>query len=167
MTRRRVRGHGEGTISRRKDGRWEVRYQVGVDGHGKRIRRTAYARTKREALRKLDDMRAQLREHGRVASAGRMRFGDFLDVWLKVKQGELRESPAGSISFATVTGRSPGQCPCPLRTWLLPGRWPAGSRIMLWSRLIAWAPTPPLVPLASIWRGYGARSSSASILAVC
>lgn len=41
------RGHGEGTISKRRDGRWEARVDLGwMDG--KRVRRTFYGSTRNE-----------------------------------------------------------------------------------------------------------------------
>ncbi|PZR80386.1 MAG: hypothetical protein DLM65_08085 [Candidatus Aeolococcus gillhamiae] len=48
---RRTRANGEGTVSRRQDGRWEARVFVRQDGRW--VRRALYAKTKAEASRKL------------------------------------------------------------------------------------------------------------------
>lgn len=46
------RGHGEGTISKRKDGRWEARVDLGwIDG--RRVRRAFYGATRAEVAEKL------------------------------------------------------------------------------------------------------------------
>ena len=43
------RGHGEGSIYKRADGRWEVRLSAGSE-NGHRTIRTRYAKTQREAV---------------------------------------------------------------------------------------------------------------------
>jgi hypothetical protein len=48
MTRR--RGAGEGTITRRADGRWVGAVQIGTDENGKRLRRWVYGLTRGEAV---------------------------------------------------------------------------------------------------------------------
>ena len=50
--RRQFRGHGDGTITERKDGRWEIRVTDPVTGK----RRSAYAKTEAAARRKLREM---------------------------------------------------------------------------------------------------------------
>ena len=45
------RGNGEGSIYRRKDGRWAARYTLIVDGRS--IRRWIYCNTREEAARRL------------------------------------------------------------------------------------------------------------------
>ncbi|MDP9454416.1 MAG: site-specific integrase, partial [Actinomycetota bacterium] len=45
------RGNGEGTITRRKDGRWEARYTVHTTSGPKR--RALYGKTRKEAAEKL------------------------------------------------------------------------------------------------------------------
>jgi integrase len=44
------RGAGEGSIYRRKDGRWPGDVQLGVDEHGKRLRQTVYGATQAEVV---------------------------------------------------------------------------------------------------------------------
>ena len=48
------RAHGEGSIRKRKDGRWEGRYTAGYDPQtGKRIIKNVLARSQAEVLEKL------------------------------------------------------------------------------------------------------------------
>ena len=51
MARR--RGRGEGTITQRPDGRWQVRVDLGRGADGRRRRKTAYAPTQAEAIKLL------------------------------------------------------------------------------------------------------------------
>lgn len=70
------RGHGEGSIKQRPDGRWEAR--VSLPG-GKR--RSFYGTTRKEAQ---DQLRAALRDidAGLDLAAGRQTVGHFLEEWL-------------------------------------------------------------------------------------
>ena len=71
------RGNNEGTISKRKDGRWEARISV---GGGKR--RIFYGKTRREAQHKLV---AALRDQqqGLLVAPERLTLGPFLERWLE------------------------------------------------------------------------------------
>jgi hypothetical protein len=54
----RKRGHGEGTIYQRADGRWMARVMTGKDPEtGKPIRETVYGATRGECQEKLDKLR--------------------------------------------------------------------------------------------------------------
>lgn len=48
------RNNGEGTITKRKDGRWEGRYYTGEIVNGKRVRKNVLAKTKAECKEKLN-----------------------------------------------------------------------------------------------------------------
>lgn len=54
------RANGEGTISKRKDGRWQGMVTLGRDSSGKRVRRTVYGKTQQECRDKLDTLRRQV-----------------------------------------------------------------------------------------------------------
>ena len=56
----RKRGNSEGSIYQRKDGAWVAAISVGTGEDGKPKRRTAYAKTRREAAEKLDKLRAEI-----------------------------------------------------------------------------------------------------------
>lgn len=47
------RPNGEGSIRKRKDGRWEGRITIGYRADGKPIQRSIYAKTQGELLKKL------------------------------------------------------------------------------------------------------------------
>jgi integrase len=71
------RGHGEGTITQRRDGRWEARISL---GGGKR--KTLYGKTRKEARDRL--LAAQRdRENGSPVPDQRLKLGQYLDGWLE------------------------------------------------------------------------------------
>jgi integrase len=63
MSRR--RGHGEGSIYERPDGRWQVRIDLGRGADGRRRRKSLYAATQAEAV-------AMLRKYGGRAAGGEL-----------------------------------------------------------------------------------------------
>ena len=74
------RGNGEGTISRRKDGRWEARYYVQtVNGPE---RKCLYGKTRAEARDKLAKALSD-RIDGIVYDDENVTLGEYLDGWLK------------------------------------------------------------------------------------
>ena len=73
------RGNGEGSITKRDDGRWMARYTVRTIKGPKR--RTVYGRTRAEASAKLAKAMAD-RDGGLIFDAGSLRVGDYLDRWL-------------------------------------------------------------------------------------
>src|SRR5258707_33462 len=81
-TSRKRRGRGEGSIFQRDDGLWVGSISLGVDGKGKRNRRTVYGDTKKEAQDKLDELRDKARKGQPVRATTDMKVGAFLDLWL-------------------------------------------------------------------------------------
>jgi integrase len=75
------RGHNEGSISKRKDGRWEGRISVGYEG-GKRKRKVFYGKTRREVQEQLTKA---LRDHqqGLPVATERQTVATFLTSWLE------------------------------------------------------------------------------------
>src|SRR5829696_9067127 len=74
------RGNGEGTITRRKDGRWEARYYIHtVDGAKRKV---LYGKTRAEARDKLAKALSD-RIDGIVYDDENMTVGEYLEVWLK------------------------------------------------------------------------------------
>lgn len=89
------RGHGEGTISKRKDGRWEARVDLGwIDG--RRVRRAFYGTTRAEVAEKLRKALELLNGQAQLPDA-QLRLGDFLDRWLDdvIKPTRERSTWAG------------------------------------------------------------------------
>ncbi len=72
-----MRGHGEGTIYQRKDGRWEAAISL-EGGHRKRI----YGKTRREVQSKLSEaLHAQ--QQGQLLAEPSQRVNDYLNHWLE------------------------------------------------------------------------------------
>jgi hypothetical protein len=88
MARR--RGNGEGTITRRKDRRWEARYYVSTVNGTKR--KTLYGKTQAEVRVKLTKALSD-RIDGIVYDDENMTVGEYLDAWLKGSvYGSVRRS---------------------------------------------------------------------------
>jgi integrase len=79
---KRRRGHKEGTIVQRSDGRWMASMQVGYEG-GKRNRKTFYGRTRAEVQEKLTDALSNLRKGISPVLNERLTLGAFLLGWLE------------------------------------------------------------------------------------
>jgi integrase len=73
------RGNGEGSISRRKDGRWEAKYTAHTADGPKR--RTLYGKTRKEVADKLARALAD-RASGYTFDTENMTVGEYLDRWL-------------------------------------------------------------------------------------
>ena len=84
------RGNGEGSITKRKDGRWMARYTVHTAKGPKR--RHVYGRTRKEAADKLAKALSD-RVEGIVYEDENMTVGEYLDAWLKGSvRGSIRQS---------------------------------------------------------------------------
>jgi integrase len=73
------RGNNEGSITRRKDGRWMGRYTVHTSEGPKQ--RAVYGKTRDEAAKKLTRAMAD-RDGGILYDAGKLRTGEYFDRWL-------------------------------------------------------------------------------------
>ena len=85
------RGNGEGTITRRKDGRYEAKYTVYTAEGPKR--RALYGKTRKEVADKLAKALAD-RASGYTFDAENMTVGEYLDRW-------LNDSDRGSVRTST------------------------------------------------------------------
>src|SRR5215203_5913602 len=84
------RGNGEGTITRRNDGRWEARYTVHTANGPKR--KVLYGKTRKEVADKLVKTLAD-RADGLIYDDENTTLGDYLDAWIKGSvRGSVRES---------------------------------------------------------------------------
>ncbi len=84
------RGNGEGSIGKRKDGRWMARFTVHTVKGPKR--RQVYGKTRKEAADKLAKALSD-RTEGIVYNNENMTVGEYLDVWLKSSvRGSIRQS---------------------------------------------------------------------------
>ena len=76
------RGHGEGSIFHRSDGRWVAKVTIGYDAAGKRRRKTVYGKTKKEVQDKLTDLQ-QKKTLGTLPDAASAKVAKFLSRWLE------------------------------------------------------------------------------------
>lgn len=91
------RSPGEGSITKRPDGRWQARLQV--DG----VRRSVYGRTRQEVAQRLDDLKRQAARAGALPDPGRRTLGDLLDAWLEAKAPQVR--PVTLAGYAATCDR--------------------------------------------------------------
>jgi integrase len=75
------RGRNEGSIFKRKDGRWVGRISLGFGADGKRKTRTVYGKTKKEAQTKLGELK-QRSAAGTLGDLSTMTVAQFLARWL-------------------------------------------------------------------------------------
>lgn len=75
------RGNGEGSICKRKDGRWECRIVVGRDQNGKLISKNALAKTHKEIVEKLQALKEQY-QGVVVNSKESITVAEWINKWL-------------------------------------------------------------------------------------
>jgi integrase len=86
----RIRSRGEGSISKRKDGRYEIRVPLGVE-NGTRKRLHLYAKTRSDAVRLLAQARQQNPAATRSAHAGET-LEHFMTYWLESHVAKTKRS---------------------------------------------------------------------------
>ena len=93
MAKKRV--NGEGTIGKRKDGRWEVRYIAGRDPEtGKQIRKSILGKTQAEVRTKLKEALAEATEID-VVKSGEFNVAGWVQAWYSLyAQPNVRETTA-------------------------------------------------------------------------
>lgn len=82
------RGHGEGSIYQRQDGRWVGTLELGWE-NGKRRRKPVYGQTRREVADKLRTVQQRVKE-GAPIPPERLTVGAFLNDWLVSVKGTVR-----------------------------------------------------------------------------
>ena len=133
MARR--RGHGEGSICERADGRWMVRVDIGRGLDGRRRRKTMYATTQAEAV----DL---LRKQGGRAAGGQLvatstpTVAKYLDDWFAANTDTWRPSTRrgyrGAIDLYLVPAFGPLRLeqltPLVVQRWLTEHKMAHGAR---------------------------------------
>ncbi len=76
-----MRGHGEGSITHRKDGRWQCQISIKND-KGKTERKTLYGKTKKEVQEKLR-LAINEQKQGTLATGPRQTLAVYLPYWLE------------------------------------------------------------------------------------
>ncbi|CAM5468391.1 site-specific integrase [Streptomyces pilosus] len=94
------RANGEGTITKRKDGRYHAAAYV-YRPDGTRTRKFVYGKTRNEVAGKLTEMQEMTRQ-GIPAASSTMAFGDYLTYWLAAIAPE-RLKPATLNSYEGLT----------------------------------------------------------------
>ncbi len=89
--RAKKRGHGEGSIFQRGDGRWVATIVVGYSATWKRLRRTIYGATKREVTMELTRLQNQKLD-GQLLVRERLTVAELIDRWLTHWSPKLAES---------------------------------------------------------------------------
>ncbi len=99
MAKRR-RGNGEGSIIKRKDGRWQASATVGFDYEaGKPRRAYFYGKTRREVQEKLSEALGRVKA-GKYVAPSRMTVGEWMDTWLNdYMKPSLRPTTWGSYEM--------------------------------------------------------------------
>ena len=89
MARR--RGRGEGTVTQRGDGRWQVRIDLGRGADGKRRRKTVYAATQADAIQQLKRLGGRAVD-GQLLATSTPTVGRYLDDWFSTNADTWRAS---------------------------------------------------------------------------
>ena len=98
------RGAGEGSVYRQPDGGWIAAVELGRDSTGKRVRKTAKAKTKREVLAKIEAIKAR-HAAGLPVSDDKRTTAEYLDHWLdNVLPGTVKERT--EASYRWVIGKN-------------------------------------------------------------
>ncbi len=92
----RKRGHGEGTIYKRTDGRWSAQITVHDPATGKPKRLTLYGRTREEVSAKLTKTLYE-QQIGAFVEPNKITLGEWLDIWLNnYKKLKVRKTTFGN-----------------------------------------------------------------------
>ena len=92
MAKKTKRGNNEGTITRRKDGRWEARISLGRDAAGKVKRITLYGKTRQDVADKLTKALHD-KQQGTFVTPHKLTLGEWLETWLQYyKRPRIRPS---------------------------------------------------------------------------
>lgn len=91
------RGHGEGSLYQRNDGRWAGVVTVGFTSEGKQKRKTVYGKTQAEALAKLDEVKRQITSG--AFNDKRLKVSDYLAQWLEHKSRSIKPSTKSKYEY--------------------------------------------------------------------
>ena len=98
------RCNGEGSITKRKDGRWECAVMLGYQRDGRRRRKSFYGETRKEALDKMRDYVEKL-ERGEISleqkqtKRGVVRFSEWADTWFEGHKENVSRATQQSYTY--------------------------------------------------------------------
>jgi integrase len=129
------RGHGEGSIRERRDGRWEVRVDIGRGPDGKRRRKSAFALTQAEAVKLLKKL-AGRQVDGQLLTTTTPTVAAFLEDWFATNSDGWRPSTRrcyrraidGFLVPAFGTLRLEQLTPATVQRWLTEHKTEHGAR---------------------------------------
>ncbi|MCL2003256.1 MAG: site-specific integrase [Oscillospiraceae bacterium] len=99
---------GSGSIRQRPDGTWEGRYSTGTNpGTGKPIRKSVYAETQREAVKKLDAIKTGIAD-GTFTEPSKLTVSQWLDIWTAEYLGGVKPRTVGTYSMVCRLYLKPG-----------------------------------------------------------
>jgi integrase len=93
------RGKGEGSITQRADGRWQVRVDVGRGVNGRRQRKCAYAATQGDAVEQLRKLGGRA-VNGQLLTTTTPTVATFLDDWFTANSDDWKPSTQRSYRGA-------------------------------------------------------------------
>ena len=101
------RCHGEGNITKRKDGRWECTVMIGFQKDGRRRRKSFYGRTRREALEKMRDFKQKLADglisvDDKPSIQPTILFSEWADTWFEGHKDNISRSTQHSYKYTLV-----------------------------------------------------------------
>ena len=102
------RCNGEGSINKRKDGRWECSIMFGFQKDGRRRRKSFYGRTRKEALDKMHDFKQKL-EAGLITLDERplvqpdILFSLWADTWYEGHKDSISKTTQQSYKYTLAT----------------------------------------------------------------
>lgn len=92
--------NGQGTPSKRPDGRYRMDVSLGRDpATGKAIRKTVYGKTEHEAIAKAQKLRVDFNESGVYTEPSKLTVGQWLDVWHQAYLGHVK--PNTVVTYET------------------------------------------------------------------
>jgi len=91
------RSHGEGTLSRKENGRWEIQIMVGYKPDDKRDIRSFSGETQREAKAKRDEF-LRKREAGLLTGKD-LRFEEWADTWFENHKDNIKPTTQDSYRY--------------------------------------------------------------------
>ena len=98
MAKAKRRANGEGSITKRKDGKWMAKIKVGVKEDGKIKYKYFYADTQKEVIRKLEEFKISL-NIGMEVEKGEIALSEWLNAWMEKYKKGLK--PTTKISYET------------------------------------------------------------------
>lgn len=91
------RAHGEGSLRKRPDGRWECRVQDGFKDDGKPRVISFYGKTQKEVRQKLADYQAD--KNAGLDMGRKYTFGEFADIWYEHHKANITPTTQESYKY--------------------------------------------------------------------